>query len=59
MRRTIRSLSLPFLWAPLLVVAASIGASRVIMGLHYVSDVVAGAALGVLIGTGSYFLFLG
>jgi undecaprenyl-diphosphatase len=56
---TVLSLSLHLLWAPLLVAAASIGASRVIMGLHYVSDVVAGAILGVLIGTGSYLLFLG
>jgi undecaprenyl-diphosphatase len=32
------------------VVAASVAASRVILGLHYPSDVVAGALLGSLIG---------
>jgi undecaprenyl-diphosphatase len=30
----------------LLVIASSIGASRVVLGLHYPSDVVAGAVLG-------------
>jgi undecaprenyl-diphosphatase len=34
----------------LVVVAVSVGASRVVMGLHFVSDVLAGALLGVLIG---------
>ncbi len=33
------------IWAPLVVLA------RVAMGVHYISDVVAGAALGVLAGT--------
>jgi undecaprenyl-diphosphatase len=33
-------------WAPLVILA------RVAMGLHYLSDVLAGAALGVLVGIG-------
>ena len=32
------------------LLAGGIGASRVILGLHYVSDVAAGALLGLLIG---------
>jgi undecaprenyl-diphosphatase len=36
--------------APLVfVIAASVGASRVVLELHYVSDVAAGAALGTLL----------
>ena len=56
---TVLVLSLPPLWAPLSLVAISIAASRVVMGLHYLSDVVVGALLGVLIGTSSYLLLLG
>jgi undecaprenyl-diphosphatase len=41
--------------APLLaLLALAIGASRVVLGLHYVSDVVAGAVLGTLIGTAAF-----
>ena len=39
--------------------AASIAVSRVVMGLHYVSDVVAGALLGLALGTLSYLAVLG
>jgi undecaprenyl-diphosphatase len=47
------------LLAPLLgMAAASIAASRVVLGLHYVSDVVVGALFGTLIGvTTSLVLF--
>jgi undecaprenyl-diphosphatase len=41
----------------LLVVAACIGVSRVLLGMHFVSDVVAGAIFGAGIGYGSFFLF--
>jgi len=41
----------------LLVVASSIGVSRVLLGMHFVSDVVAGAIFGAGIGYGSFFLF--
>lgn len=40
----------PQLAAPLLIAAGSIGASRVILGMHYFSDVAAGGIVGSLIG---------
>jgi undecaprenyl-diphosphatase len=40
----------PLLLPALLATAAAIGGSRVALGLHYVSDVVAGAILGVVLG---------
>ena len=47
---TVLALSFPPLLPALAFLAASIAASRVVLGMHYVSDVGAGAALGVLIG---------
>ena len=38
-------------WAPLVILA------RVAMGLHYLSDVLAGALLGIMIGCGVLFFF--
>ena len=38
----------------LALLAVSIAASRVVLGMHYVSDVWAGAALGTLMGAGAY-----
>jgi len=40
----------------LFLVAASVGASRVVLGLHFVTDVLAGAILGLLIGSGAFLL---
>lgn len=40
-------------------IAASIGTSRVVLGLHYTSDVLAGAVLGSLIGSCVYLLLPG
>jgi undecaprenyl-diphosphatase len=40
----------PSLLVGLLFCAASVGASRVILGLHYLSDVIAGAVIGAAIG---------
>jgi undecaprenyl-diphosphatase len=40
------------------VLAIGIAASRVLLGLHYVSDVVAGAVLGTLIGLATAIVFL-
>lgn len=41
----------------LLLTAACIGVSRVLLGMHFLSDVVAGAIFGAGIGYGSFFLF--
>jgi undecaprenyl-diphosphatase len=47
----------PELQAPLLVLSLSIAVSRVILGMHFVSDVVVGSLLGAGLGYGSYILF--
>lgn len=47
----------PDLQAPLLVLSLSIAVSRVILGMHFVSDVVVGSLLGAGLGYGSYLLF--
>jgi undecaprenyl-diphosphatase len=47
---TVVALRFPALSPALLLLAASIGASRVVLGLHFASDVWAGGALGILIG---------
>jgi undecaprenyl-diphosphatase len=44
------ALSFPLLAPAVVVVAVSIAASRVVLGLHYLSDVLVGAALGLAIG---------
>jgi undecaprenyl-diphosphatase len=55
---TLLGLQFPVLVPALLLAAASIGASRVVMGLHFLSDVVAGAVIGVAIGSSAYWLLL-
>jgi len=52
------ALAFPPLAAPVLIVAASVAASRVVLGLHFLSDVVAGALMGALIGGAAYVLLL-
>ena len=47
----------PELQAPLLILSLSIAVSRVILGMHFVSDVVVGSLLGIGLGYGSYLLF--
>ena len=44
------SLGVPALAPLLLVIAASVAASRVVLGMHYVSDVLAGSLLGTIVG---------
>jgi undecaprenyl-diphosphatase len=44
----------PALLAALMFCALSVAASRVILGLHYLSDVVAGTLIGILIGTAAF-----
>jgi undecaprenyl-diphosphatase len=43
--------------AGLVFCAVSIAVSRIILGLHFLSDVIAGCALGCVLGYGSYLLF--
>ena len=45
------SLSFPAAALLVLALAASVAASRVVLGLHWLSDVLAGAVVGVAIGT--------
>jgi undecaprenyl-diphosphatase len=40
----------PVLLAGLLLCAVSVAASRILLGMHFLSDVVAGAAIGALLG---------
>ena len=56
---TVLGLAFPALGIPFLAMAACVAASRVALGLHYVSDVIAGSALGALIGALSYAALLG
>jgi undecaprenyl-diphosphatase len=44
----------PALLIGLMFCALSVAASRVILGLHYLSDVVAGMLIGILIGTAAF-----
>jgi undecaprenyl-diphosphatase len=52
------ALAFPVAAVPVLAVAASVAASRVILGLHWPSDVLAGALVGLLIGTSVWLAFL-
>jgi undecaprenyl-diphosphatase len=49
----------PVLWAPLLFCAASVAISRVVLGLHFLTDVVAGCALGSGLGAGMLWVVMG
>jgi undecaprenyl-diphosphatase len=53
---TVLALHFPVLAPVLALVAASIAASRVVLGMHYVSDVVAGSVLGTLVGAATCVL---
>jgi undecaprenyl-diphosphatase len=55
---TVVALAFPFLALPVLAVAASVAASRVVLGLHWLSDVIAGAIVGALIGAGVFVALL-
>ena len=46
----------PSLTAVLLFCAASVAASRVLLGMHFLSDVLAGAAIGATMAFGSVYL---
>lgn len=47
----------PYLQPALLVVAFLIAASRIILGMHFLSDVLAGSAIGVLLGVICFHIF--
>src|SRR6202012_6003604 len=47
----------PGLEAPLFFMAISIAVSRVVLGMHFLSDVLAGAVLGVALGCASITAF--
>ena len=51
-------LSFPVLAGVVLAVALSVAASRVVLGQHFLSDVVAGAVLGGVIGASVYLSWL-
>ena len=52
------ALAFPLAAVPVLAVAASVAASRVVLGLHWPSDVIAGAVMGLLIGTSVWLALL-
>ena len=49
----------PFTWVGVVVMVFSIGMAvvRVISGVHYISDVVAGAMCGIIAGIVGYIIF--
>jgi undecaprenyl-diphosphatase len=46
----------PAILAALTFCAMSVASSRILLGLHYLSDVIAGIAIGCLIGIGGFWL---
>ena len=47
----------PYLQLCLLVVALLIAASRIVLGMHFLSDVLAGSTIGVVLGFTSFHVF--
>jgi undecaprenyl-diphosphatase len=56
---SVLALSFPPLGAALILVASNVAASRVVLGRHFLSDVLAGSALGALIGGVAFLVVLG
>jgi undecaprenyl-diphosphatase len=52
------ALAFPAAAVPVLAVAASVAASRVVLRLHWLSDVLAGAGVGLLIGSAVWLALL-
>jgi undecaprenyl-diphosphatase len=55
---TVIALAFPLTAVPVLAIAASVAASRVVLGLHWLSDVLAGGLVGAMIGTSVWLVFL-
>ncbi|MCU1481342.1 MAG: phosphatase family protein [Subtercola sp.] len=49
----------PWLWPLAVVVALAMGVSRVILGMHFVTDVLAGYAIGLIVGVPTILLLHG
>jgi len=47
----------PTLMGPLLFCAVSVALSRILLGMHFLSDVVAGSAIGTMLGYAAFRLF--
>jgi undecaprenyl-diphosphatase len=47
----------PYLQPSLILAALLIAASRIALGMHFLSDVVAGITLGIALGVASYYVF--
>ena len=47
----------PSLQAPLFFLAISIAVSRIVLGMHFLSDVVVGSALGATLGYIGYVIY--
>jgi undecaprenyl-diphosphatase len=54
---SVLSLQVPPLAPVLLLIAVSVAVSRVVLGMHYVSDVIVGSALGTIVGIVACTLF--
>ena len=52
------ALAFPLTAVPVLAVAASVAASRVVLGLHWLSDVLVGVLAGLLIGAAAWLALL-
>jgi undecaprenyl-diphosphatase len=55
---TTLGLAVPILWPLLLFVAVSIAASRVVLGVHFLTDALAGSAIGLLAGATAFVAVL-
>lgn len=49
----------PQLQGPLLAIAVLIASSRIILGMHFLSDVLVGSAIGAMLGLASFYIFVG
>jgi undecaprenyl-diphosphatase len=56
---TVLGLAFPAFGPLLLLLAASVALSRLVLGQHFLSDVAAGSAIGALVGALSFFVLVG